>query len=323
MCRPQALIVCGLLALLVALAGCNQAASGPTNAQSSTVAISSTSLQAINLSADQNALPVGLSEQFQATGSNSDGTSVILGAGLIWTSSDTAILTVDSNGRATAMAPGAANVTVQDPVSQAQGSLAVTVTTAVLESLDVTSASSALPVGLTVQLSAAGHFSDGTRLILTTGVTWQSANSAIAAVDGNGLATAVAVGGPVAITASFNGQSATAQVTVSAAALEALTVTPASVTLAAGLTVQLAAGGSYNDGFTAVLSSGLTWSSSNPAKAGVSQDGLVTAEQPGDVVITVSDALTGLSASASVSVRPNPEGEGDDGHGDGNGHGHD
>ena len=324
MCRPQTWLLAALLASLAALAGCNQAASGPTGtAQAPTVTIGSASLQAINLSADQNALPVGLSEQFQATGAYSDGTAVPLGAGLIWSSSDTSVLTVDSKGLATALAPGSASVTVQDPVSRAQGTLAVTVTTAVLESLSLSTPSASLPVGLGLQLSATGHFSDGTALILTAGVSWQSGNADIAAVDANGLVTAVAAGGPVAIWASFNRQSAAAQVTVSSAVLEAVTVTPVSVTLPAGLTVQLSAMGGYSDDAAFVLSSGLTWSSSNPWKASVSQSGLVNAEQPGEVIITVSDALTGLSASTTISVRPNPEAEGEDGHGDGNGNGHD
>ncbi|PYO44463.1 MAG: hypothetical protein DMD33_02880, partial [Gemmatimonadetes bacterium] len=45
-------------------------------------------------------------------------------------------------------------------------------------------------------------------------ITWQSSNSAIASVNGSGLVTGVATGGPVTITATSEGQSGTSAVTV-------------------------------------------------------------------------------------------------------------
>lgn len=221
----HALILCALAAFAAGLAGCNNAAPGPADAQSSgaqsySVVISPIRLQAISVTAAQNSLPIGQSEQFGATGWYSDGTTEHLDKGQIWTSSDTGIVVVDSNGLATGMAVGSAVVTAQDPVSQTQGTLSVTVTGAVLDSLSVNPASSTLPVGGAVPLTATGHFSDGSSLALTTGVAWQSGTPGIAAVDADGQATGVAVGGPVVIMAACNGpgclgKSATAQVTVS------------------------------------------------------------------------------------------------------------
>ena len=297
----QGLILCALAAF--AAAGCNSSPSAPAGAQPSSgqsysVNISPIRLQAISVTAAQTSLPLGQSEQLGATGWYSDGTTEQLRQGQIWTSSNTGILAVDSDGLAIGMALGSATVTVQDPVSQMQGSLSVTVTGATLESLSVNPVSSSLAVGLAVPLTAAGHFSDGTSLALTTGVTWQSGAPGIAAVDATGQATAVAVGGPVAITAAFEGQSAGAQVTVSA--LDAVTVSPALATIAPGRTAQLAATGSTADGGTPPLASGVTWTSSDDSVATVSAAGLVTAVSAGTV--SVGAAYGGQTGTAQVTV---------------------
>src|SRR5207245_2139966 len=65
----------------------------------------------------------------------------------------------------------------------------------------------------TLQRTATPRDADGNPL---TGrvVTWQSSNNAIASVNGSGLVSGVAAGGPVTITATSEGQSGTAAVTV-------------------------------------------------------------------------------------------------------------
>src|SRR5204862_8047129 len=67
--------------------------------------------------------------------------------------------------------------------------------------------------GSTVQLTATPKDANGNTL---TGrvVTWQSSNSAIASVNGSGLVSGVAAGGPVTITATSEGRSGTSAITV-------------------------------------------------------------------------------------------------------------
>ena len=60
-----------------------------------------------------------------------------------------------------------------------------------------------------------------------------------------------------------------------AAALTTLSVAPASVTLAPGATRQLTATGAYSDGTSRDISAAVTWTSSTPAIATVSNTGLV------------------------------------------------
>ena len=317
MCRSHALILAALLAFAVTLASCNKSATTTAGGQSSNLGITSTSLQAINLTAAYPAIPKGLTDQFYATGSYSDGTSAPLGAGLTWTSSDATILAADSkiNGLYHALAKGSAKVIVTDPVSQAQGSLSVEVTDAQLSSLSVSPTSNtlagALPVGLTVQMTATGYFTDGTPVNMTTQVAWQSDNTSIATVDANGVVTGVQDGGPITISASFpapNGGgelSGTAPVTVSQATLQSVTVTPASATIAAGLATQLTVTGTLDDGSTANLTSSVTsWTPSNPA-VNVSPTGAVTTQSvTSDTFVTISAVYDGHTYNTTIEVTP-------------------
>ena len=67
---------------------------------------------------------------------------------------------------------------------------------------------------------------------------------------------------------------------------------------------QLSAAGTYSDGSVADVTGSVAWSSSNPAVATVSADGLVTGVTPGTT--TIAAALGGQTASAAISVAVRP-----------------
>src|SRR5438034_2948663 len=94
-----------------------------------------------------------------------------------------------------------------------QDYLAKIVSTVPVASVTVTPGTASVTVGQTVQLTATLRDANGNPL---TGrvITWQSSNSAIASVNGSGLVSGVAAGGPVTMTATSEGQSGTASVTV-------------------------------------------------------------------------------------------------------------
>jgi uncharacterized protein YjdB len=80
-----------------------------------------------------------------------------------------------------------------------------------------------------------------------------------------------------------------------------VSVTPGSITLAAGGTQQLAVTGTYSDGSTKNLTANATFASDTPATATVSSPGgLVTAVAAGTARITAT--VSGKSASTSVTV---------------------
>lgn len=89
--------------------------------------------------------------------------------------------------------------------------------------------------------------------------------------------------------------------------LDSIQVTPAAQSLGVGQTAQLAVVGTYGNAkhpSTQTVTSGLTWSSSSPAVAIVSANGLVTAVGAGVATITASTtAFNGpVAASASFTV---------------------
>ncbi|MGY3929870.1 beta strand repeat-containing protein [Aeromonas encheleia] len=247
-------------------------------------------------------LAVGLTGQLAASGTYSDGTSADVTANVQWDTSDPAIATVSLTGLVTAVAPGTATITgILDGQS---ATLSVTVTNATINAggLTITVPPMTLAAGQTGQLAANGNYSDGSSVDVTASVTWVSSDPAVATVDASGLVTGVAPG-TATITGTLGGQSATLLVTVSNAVLIAggLTIATPPLTLAAGLTGQLVANGSYSDGSNVNVTTSVSWASSNPAVASVGlHTGLVTAVAPG--ITTITGTLNGETATLLVTV---------------------
>lgn len=166
-------------------------------------------------------------------------------------------------------------------------------------SVTVTPSPTAVGVGRTAQLEARAFDADGEEITGRT-ATWSTADEAIATVTGTGLVTGVAPGGPVSITATIDGVSGSAQVSVSLVPVATVSVAPPSSTIAAGATVQLAA--TLRDDQGNILTGRtVTWSSANDAVAPVSSTGLVTGQRAGGPV-TITATSEGRSATAQVTV---------------------
>jgi outer membrane protein assembly factor BamB len=89
------------------------------------------------------------------------------------------------------------------------------------------------------------------------------------------------------------------------ATLLSIAVTPNNPTVTVGKTKQLTATGSYSNGSTQDLTAQATWQSSDPAKATVSDTGLVAGQNYGST--TVSATLGSISGSTLVNVfQPTP-----------------
>src|SRR5207245_81411 len=92
---------------------------------------------------------------------------------------------------------------------------AVTITTIPVASVTVSPTTADLQVGATRQFTAVTKDAAG-KTVTGRIVTWASSNTAVATVSGSGLATGVA-GGPATITATSEGQSGSAALTITAA----------------------------------------------------------------------------------------------------------
>ena len=151
----------------------------------------------------------------------------------------------------------------------------------------------------TRQLAATALDKRGNALTGRT-TTWATSLTSVATVSGLGLVTAVAPG-TATITATCEGRSGTATVTVALPPVATVEVVPASGTLDIGQTLQLAATPRDSAG-AAAAGWPISWTSSDSTTAPVSSAGLVTALAAGTA--TISAAAGGRTGTASVVVRP-------------------
>jgi 6-phosphogluconolactonase (cycloisomerase 2 family)/uncharacterized protein YjdB len=271
---------------------------------SATFTVSAATLVSIGVTPALPSIVQGTTEQFVATGVYSDNSKQVLTSKVTWASSKTTVATVSAAGLATAVAAGTS--TISATLSGVSGSTTLTVSTATLVSIAVTPANSDLGIGGTEQLTATGTYSNHTTQNITSDVTWSSSNTAVATVSASGLAAAVAVGGPVTITASLGGVTGTTPLTVTAATLKSIAVTPLAPAIAKGTTQQFVATGTYSNGSTQTLTTTATWSSGTPSVATISNapglEGLASAVAQGATTITAS--MGTISGATTLTVNP-------------------
>src|SRR5581483_5153360 len=176
-----------------------------------------------------------------------------------------------------------------------------------LQSIALTPNPGSIAVGSTIAFAATGHYSDGTTKNVTTQAAWSSSTPSVATLVSNtGLATGVAAGGPVTITASLSGVTGTASLMVTAlppsATLQSITVTPNPDSIGVGSTVAFTATGHYSDGSSKNLTTQAAWTSNNSSVASVvSNTGVATGMAAGGPV-TISASVSGIKGAASLTV---------------------
>ena len=145
----------------------------------------------------------GSSQQFKATATFTDGSSLDWTSASEWSSSNTSSVTISnavgSAGLASALTSAmTVTVTATDTVNNISGTAVLTVTETPLVYIDVTPRNDTLHAGATQQFSAKGTYADGTTQPLTDVVAWSSSNTAVATVSNTagslGLVTAIAAG---------------------------------------------------------------------------------------------------------------------------------
>lgn len=253
---------------------------------------------------------------YTAIGTFSDGTVQDVTGDVNWSSSNTAAATITTSppdGIAAGVAAG--TTTIGASLGAVTASQTLTVSSATLSSITITpTSSSTAPVGMavgsTLQLTAVGKFSDGTTQPLTTVVGWLTATTTNPTVTVNnvGTVTGVAVGtatvtaklGTVSQGAFINVENVTSLV----AGPTAPTISPTAVTIAQGTAAEFTALATLADGSTQDVTSSVTWVSTDPTIATVSNvlgsAGWATGVAPGSVTIAAS--FPGVFASDGLTV---------------------
>jgi len=257
------------------------------------VTSAATNLASIAVSPAGSSLPVNTSLQFTATGTYKDGSSRDLTSLVNWASFATATATINAGGLATGVAAGSTTITAS--LGTIIGSTSLTVTAPTISSIVVTPDGLTLGIGIGEQYTATAIYSDGSTQDLVSGVTWTSSAPGVASINSSGLATTVGAGSAT-ITAKVGSLTDTTQLTVVAANLVSISVTPTPSSIAVGTAQQFSAVGSFNDGSTQLLTS-VTWSSSSSSVATINSSGLATAVGTGTATITAtSGSVTGTAA---------------------------
>ena len=184
----------------------------------------------------------------------------------------------------------------EKPVGTAPSTTAVAV-------VAVTPPSGTVVVGGTMQFAATPEDPNGNPLSGRS-VTWASSAPGTASVDGSGMVRGVAVGSAT-LTATSEGKSGTALVTVASVPVASVAVTPPTVAIPQGQTVQLTATPKDASG-NALGGRVITWASGNTAVATVSGSGRVTAVAPGAATITATSEGQSGTASVTVTAPPPP-----------------
>ena len=218
-----------------------------------------------------------------------------------WTSSNTSVATVGSNGVVTGVGKGTATITAKYGETTLTGT--VTVTPAYTYELVLNRTSMSMAKGATGTIVATYKtYADGvleSSTNVTSAATWSSGNTSVATVSG-GTVTGKGAG-TTTITATYNSKSATCSVTVVGSATLSLGWT--SATMEKGSVRTNAAIYNPNNGTASTnVTSSAVWTTSNAGVA-TAGSGTITAQGKGTCTITVT--YNGLSASCTVTVTDN------------------
>jgi hypothetical protein len=254
----------------------------------------------------------GTTRQFTATGTLQDFNTQNLTTFATWTASNPAVAFISNasgtKGQATAVGEGFTSVSAI--FSSIASTAQLTVTPAVLTSLAVTPENPSVPLGATQQFTAIGTFTDNSEQDVTESVTWSAGNQAVAGVSNTagtkGLATAQAIGSTTIRAASGNVSGQTV-LTVTPVQLVSIDVAPALAAIVVNTPLQFTATGRFSDSSTQDLTASVTWSSSNPAVATISNQagikGLATGLTTGTV--TIQATFSGITSNAAtLTVTP-------------------
>jgi hypothetical protein len=154
-------------------------------------------------------------------------------------------------------------------------------------------------LGASEQYQAIGTYSDASTQNITSLAEWSAVPPNIVSLGSAGYATS-ALQGMATIQAAFGNVFGSASLTVGPPVLISVIVSPSTVNINVGGSLQLSASGTYSNYNGIDVTSSSTWSSSTPAVASVSATGFITALTSGSTTITATDGT--LSATATLTV---------------------
>lgn len=282
------------------------------------VTVGSVPVASVAVTPNPTSVGVGRTAQLTARAFDAQG-GELAGRVATWSSANEAIATVNASGLVTGVAAGGP-ATISATVDGVVGSSQVTVSLVPVATVTVGPANSSIASGGTVQLTATMRDEQG-NVLSGRAVTWTSANDLVAQVSETGLVTGQRVGGPVTITATSEGRSGTAQVTVTVGAATRLAYVQQPTNVVAGAAIAPAivveaqdAAGNRVTTFNGLITLALEANPGNATLGGTVTTGAVDGQAPfsnivlnrtgtGYTLIAASSGLASVTSSA-FSVTP-------------------
>ena len=265
-------------------------------------------LQSIQVTPANSSLPLGLVQQYTATGVYSDGSTNNITGSVEWSSADTSLIIVDnssSKGLARGLSTG--TVAIKAISNGITGSTDVTVTAVTLSSIEIYPINETIEQYTKKKYVATGVFSDNSVLDITDAVTWTSSNESIVRFDRSSgsasvQANGVAAGGPVTIKAIYGNVSGTTSLTVNSGNLDSIVITPVDPSVALYGRISLKATGIFDTNTSQDLTEYIDWRSSNNTVAIVSNvnSGVLDAIATGSATIEAVSTLNGGKTDVSA-----------------------
>ena len=221
----------------------------------------------VSLNREALSLQTGQSTTLEATISPKNGKY----ASLTWTSSDSSIVTVDENGKVTALKAGEATITVTVVTEDGQEFTATCTVTVADQLVPVTGitvdkTSVTINVGSSTTLRATVQPENATNKNLK----WTSSNSSVASVNSKGVVTGKKEGkATITVTTEDGSYTATIEVTVRYVPVTGITLNPTSKTIKVGETTKITANVQPSNASNKKVS----WTSSDPSKVTVDGSG--------------------------------------------------
>ncbi len=194
-----------------------------------------------------------------------------------WRTSDSAIASINNDGVLTALAPGEITVTVTDQ----RGGTSTTDVIRIVGGLTLSPNSDTVVVGGSLRFNATGGVSP---------YRWSISDESIAAINPNGVLTAVA---PGTVTVTVSDQQNNAVSTGDILVVAALAISAAADIVTVGGTLSFSATGGVAP---------YAWSTSDPTVATIDNRGFLSAVAPGTITVTVTDQRANTANSREVRV---------------------
>ncbi|MGI2132626.1 Ig-like domain-containing protein [Shewanella baltica] len=269
--------------------------------------VTSAKILNISISPHDFSTPLGTRIAYQAYARYSDGSKQDITQIAAWSSSEPSVAAIQFSGAlsgvANTLAIGNTDITVSfEGMSK---TTTLTVNQAVVESLQITPQNPSVPVGVEGQFTAIAFYSDKTTVDVTQSANWQVDDYSIAAVipNGDSAGYAKALGeGTNQLSVKFSGQTASTSISVSAAKLDSISLTPSVAEAPAGTTLQYQLFGLFSDGTNHDLTTFANYQTSDNALASIDSHGLATAHQYNAKPVTMTASYNGLQATATLKV---------------------